>query len=240
MIYVGKAGWSLRKEHQPKFPGEGTHLERYARRLPAVEINSSFRSWHRPSTYSRWASSVPAHFRFSIKVHEDVTHKGDLEDWQPMARLLDDTSELGEKLGAYLVQLPPNHEFERDKAEAFFERLGSAADAGVLCEPRHESWFEEEPDTMLQELNVGRVAADPPSAEGAAAPAGWKDIMYYRLHGSPRMYYESYSEEELAKLAERLRSAAEGHTVWCIFDNTAGGAGTTNALDLWQRVGNEG
>jgi uncharacterized protein YecE (DUF72 family) len=75
MIYVGKAGWSLRKEHQPHFPKEGTHLQRYAQRLPAVEINSSFRNWHRPATYARWADAVPEEFRFAVKVHEDVTHK---------------------------------------------------------------------------------------------------------------------------------------------------------------------
>lgn len=239
MIYVGKAGWSLRKEHQPQFPGEGTHLERYARRLPAVEINSSFRSWHRPSTYSRWASSVPAHFPFSIKVHEQVTHKGDLEDWEPMARFLEDTSELGDKLGAYLVQLPPSHKFDQGRAEAFFERLWSGAEAHVACEPRHASWFEAKPKAMLEELEISLVAADPPAVEGADTPAGWDGFVYHRLHGSPKMYYDSYSDEELRDLADRLQSAAEASTAWCIFDNTARGAGTSNALDLWQQVRGE-
>ena len=49
-IAIGTADWSLRSEHKPQFPSEGTHLERYSRRLNAVEINSSFYRPHRPAT----------------------------------------------------------------------------------------------------------------------------------------------------------------------------------------------
>ncbi len=44
-VYVGTAGWSIPTTHAALFPGDGTHLERYARVLTAVEIDSSF---HRP------------------------------------------------------------------------------------------------------------------------------------------------------------------------------------------------
>ena len=71
---VGCAGWALPKEHAGRFPGGGTHLARYAGRLPAVEINSSFYRPHRPATYARWAASVPEDFRFAVKVPKDATH----------------------------------------------------------------------------------------------------------------------------------------------------------------------
>lgn len=74
-IRVGVAGWSLPKEHADRFPAVGTHLERYAARLPAVEINSSFYKPHRPATYARWAESVPGDFRFSVKVPKVATHE---------------------------------------------------------------------------------------------------------------------------------------------------------------------
>lgn len=237
MLYIGKAGWSLRKEHKPRFPAGETHLHRYARRLPAVEINSSFRNWHRPSTYARWADSVPKEFRFAVKVHQSVTHKGHLEKWEPMERFLNDTQNLGQKLGVYLVQLPPSHAFQKERAASFFKRLRENTGAEVVCEPRHESWFREAPDRVLRELKVGRVAADPPPAAGADKPGGWEDVTYYRLHGSPEMYYDSYSEGELSELADKLRLAADDKPVWCIFDNTARGAGTANALYLWGYLG---
>ncbi len=92
-------------------------------------------------------------------------------------------------------------------------------------------------DDLLRELGVARVAADPARVPEAAEPAGWQGASYYRLHGSPKMYYSAYSEEYLDALAARLRAdAAAGRSVWCIFDNTTLGAATRNALDLRSRL----
>jgi uncharacterized protein YecE (DUF72 family) len=56
-------------------------------------------------------------------------------------------------------------------------------------------------------------------------------MSYYRLHGSPRIYYSAYSPEYLAAIAERIASdAAAGIETWCIFDNTAAFAATGDAL----------
>jgi len=71
---VGCAGWALTKANQAAFPAEGTHLQRYAGRLNAVEINSSFYRPHRLATYEQWAASVPATFRFAVKLPKAITH----------------------------------------------------------------------------------------------------------------------------------------------------------------------
>ncbi|WP_408901606.1 DUF72 domain-containing protein, partial [Pararoseomonas indoligenes] len=73
-VQIGTAGWSIPKQHAGEFDADGSHLERYARRLPAVEINSSFYRPHRPATYERWAASTPESFRFSAKVPRTITH----------------------------------------------------------------------------------------------------------------------------------------------------------------------
>ncbi|HEX3557020.1 MAG TPA: DUF72 domain-containing protein [Thermoanaerobaculia bacterium] len=53
------------------------------------------------------------------------------------------------------------------------------------------------------------------------------------LHGSPKIYYSTYSEEFIAALASRIQADAEtGRQVWCIFDNTTLGAATRNAAEL--------
>ena len=63
------------------------------------------------------------------------------------------------------------------------------------------------------------------------------DVVYVRLHGSPRVYYSSYPQEVLEALAPRLRdAAASGAQVWCVFDNTAGQAAAGNALALQRLV----
>ena len=75
------------------------------------------------------------------------------------------------------------------------------------------------------------MAADPAPHPSAGAPGGWRGLSYYRLHGSPRVYYSAYQAQTLAALKERV--AADGaKAVWCIFDNTASGAAAGNALAL--------
>ena len=107
-IHVGCAGWSIPRQYAEHFPEWGTHLERYAQRFPAVEINSSFYRPHRPATYARWAASVPASFQFAVKVPREISHMRRLRDVaDPLERFLSEVEALGTALGPVLVQLPP-------------------------------------------------------------------------------------------------------------------------------------
>ncbi len=236
-IQVGCAGWSFRKEHAAEFLADGTHLTRYAGRLPAVEINSSFYQPHTPATYTKWAASVPEDFRFAVKAPKEVTHTRRLVNAEDVLdRFLPEATALGEKLGPLLVQLPPSLQFSADVAEAFFTALRERFDGHIVLEPRHPTWFESKAERLITKFRVARVTADPVVVDGASEPGGWDGLVYYRLHGSPRVYYSSYDDAYLEALADRLTQAAKSAVVWCIFDNTAEGAATVNALDVLDRV----
>jgi Protein of unknown function DUF72 len=75
MIWIGCAGWTIPKQHAPLFPPFGSHLERCAQRLTAVEINTSFYWSHRRSTYHRWAAAVPPGVAFAVKAPKMMTHE---------------------------------------------------------------------------------------------------------------------------------------------------------------------
>ena len=108
----------------------------------------------------------------------------------------------------------------------------------VAIEPRHPTWFSDVADAILMDHGVSRVAADPAVVPCAADPGGDPRAAYFRLHGSPKIYYSTYVDDSLARLVERLRARrAAGSETWCIFDNTALGAATLNALDTIQRLG---
>lgn len=235
---VGCAGWPVPTANKAAFPAEGTNLQRYAARFSATEINSSFHRPHRPATYERWAASVPPDFRFSVKIPKTVTHERRLVDTDTILdAFLAEASGLGAKLECLLVQLPPKLEYDAAVAERFFASLRSRYDGPVGLEPRHASWFTGDVDDRLRAHRIARVAADPARVPEAAEPAGWADLVYVRLHGSPDMYYSSYDEAYLDRLAERLREAAtRAHSVWCIFDNTGRGAAAPNALSLLERL----
>jgi uncharacterized protein YecE (DUF72 family) len=237
-IRVGTAGWSLPRATQDRFPPGESHLLRYTRVFNAAEINSTFYRAHRASTLARWAASVPAGFRFSAKMPKAITHEHRLAGSASLVvDFLAQVAPLGEKLACLLVQLPPSLALEPAVARTFLEGLRERFGGEIVLEPRHESWFTAEADRMMKAARVARVAADPPRAKGGLQPGGWHGTAYFRLHGSPRVYFSSYEDAFLDSLATRLRSlAAAGAGCWCIFDNTAHGAAVANALALAQRL----
>jgi uncharacterized protein YecE (DUF72 family) len=232
VIRVGTAGWAIPSRYQEQLAGDGSHLERYARLLNAVEINSSFHRQHRAQTYLRWAGSVPANFRFAVKVPRTLTHDGELA---PLPDVLDQFAEevhgLGRKLAVLLVQLPPKLEFEASVARRFFRELRKRIDVSIACEPRHPSWGSKRADSVLTDCAVARVAADPSPWPGAGEPGGDERLAYFRLHGQPRKYYSDYDQEQLESLWRHAAAARRtASQVWCIFDNTAHGHALGNAL----------
>jgi uncharacterized protein YecE (DUF72 family) len=236
-LRIGTAGWSVPSLYLDQVPPGGSHLERYARRLNAVEINSSFYRPHRRTTYQRWAQCVPGDFRFAVKVPKTITHEAGLADCDALLdRFVDEAAGLGDKLGVLLVQLPPKSALNKRIADRFFRDLRTRIDTDVVLEPRHASWFAPGVDDWLAKRRIARVAADPSRIAGADEPGGWSQLAYYRWHGSPRIYYSDYSAAALAALKRRLKkNRACGFAVWCIFDNTASGAALGNALTLQQQ-----
>ena len=237
-VRIGTAGWSIARDAADRFPAEGSGLERYAARFGAVEINSSFHRPHRASTWERWRDSVPDGFRFSVKVPKRITHELKLVGCEDvLATFFGEAGGLGDKLAVLLVQLPPKLGFEADVVGRFFEMLAAQSPAAIACEPRHASWFTDEVDHLLAGWRVARVAADPVRCEGADVPGGWRGLSYWRLHGSPVMYRSSYADR-IDDYASALRAESEtGHDSWCVFDNTASSAATSDALSLADALG---
>ena len=229
---IGTAGWSVPTTLTEAFPPSPSHLARYAGRFNAVEINSSFYRPHRPQTYARWAATVPEGFRFAVKLPRTITHDARLDrGGGVLDTFLAEAGSLGARLGPLLVQLPPSLAFDAEVARRFFTALRDCFAGAVVCEPRHRTWFRAEADALLIAHGIARAAADPALVPEAGVPGGAMDLVYVRLHGSPKMYYSAYPAAYPATLAERL-AAFPAREVWCVFDNTAEGSAAVNALAL--------
>lgn len=227
---VGCAGWSIPRETTTNFSEEGSQLLRYSSVFGAVEINSSFYRNHQPSTYTRWAATVPDAFRFCVKLPRLISHQLRLSSIeQALAQFVGEAGALGDKLGCVLVQFPPSGLFVASVANQFFVLMRQNFSCMVACEARHPSWFGSEATAMLQAHAITRVQADPPRGQSKDFAPTTQD-RYMRLHGSPKVYYSSYSEAFLTALGTQL--SCEKHLTWVIFDNTASGAAIHNALSL--------
>ena len=231
-IHIGCAGWTIPKAYNEYFPATGSHLERYASRFNAVEIDSSFYRSNKPSTYQRWAEAVPDYFRFAVKIPKQITHVSRLQDINLIKRFLEEVSGLGDKLGPFLVQLPPSLSFDEEIAKTFCAEFRRLFKVKVFCEPHHNSWFTAQADELLARFLVARVAADPAPTPSGGKPGGWNGLAYFRLHGSPKKYYSAYTYEQLKSIAKSVKEPAGSAETWCIFDNTAAGAAIPNSLAL--------
>ena len=241
---IGTAGWSIPRSEAAAFPGEGQHLQRYARILDGAEIDTSFYRSHRAEVYERWAALTPRHFRFAVKMPRTITHEQRLRRArEPLRRFLSEVAGLGDRLGVLLVQLPPSLAYEARPVRRFCDLLveEGVAPGQVVVEPRHASWFTAGADRALVSMRLSRAAADPALCAAAAQPGGWLGEagdgrgapLYYRWHGSPRMYWSSYESEWLQARAREIRQRWPARAdLWCIFDNTAGGAALANALSM--------
>lgn len=238
IIRTGIAGWSIGSALAAQFPGSGSHLSRYAARLNAAEINSSFHRPHRRATYEKWAASARPDFRFAVKLPKTITHEQRLVDCGDLlARFAEESGGLGEKRGPILAQLPPSFAFSGDVASGFLTVFETIVGGPMVLEPRHASWFEPEAEALLVHHRVARVAADPALHRGGGEPGGWPGIAYFRLHGAPRVYWSSYAADAIKAQARRVEAlVSRGVEVWTIYDNTASGAALANALELDDRL----
>jgi uncharacterized protein YecE (DUF72 family) len=224
LTIIATAAWSIPKKVADRFAVEGSALKRYASVFDGVEINSTFYSRHKTSTLARWAESVPNGFLFAVKVPKEITHTRAMKDIaQPFGTFLEDIAPLGEKRGPLLCQLPPSLAFDVDEFDTAFKIMRNADDAPIVIEVRHKSWASAEARDMLKSYGIDRVLADP----ALVWPAEDFDMppKYVRLHGKPKIYYSSYTDDEIRSFSELL--APDG---WCVFDNTASGAAIENAL----------
>ena len=72
---------------------------------------------------------------------------------------------------------------------------------------------------------MDRVLADPEQVwplEDFITPP--RDV---RLHGKPKIYYSSYTDDEITSFSKLLAPNS-----WCVFDNTASGVAIENALTM--------
>ena len=143
MIWIGTSGFSY-KEWRPAFYpadlSEKKFLPFYASRLNSVEINSTFYRLPGAPLLRTWAKSTPASFRFSLKAHQNITHRKRLKlPNGVLKRFLAAATALGKRLGPLLFQLPPNFKRDDERLETFLSSLPR----GMLStlEFRHDSWF---------------------------------------------------------------------------------------------------
>jgi uncharacterized protein YecE (DUF72 family) len=205
--------------------------------MRTVEINGSFYSLQRPSSYQRWYEETPDDFLFAVKGGRFLTHNKKLRECAPpLANFFaSGVLALEEKLGPILWQLPPQLPFDAQRLEDFFGILprttASAAELGrahdhrlkhgvyldvrvdqplrYALEVRHPSYADPAFVALARKHDIALVVADT-AGKWPYLEDVTSDFVYARLHGDKKLYVSGYSRESLDGWADRITAWRDG------------------------------
>jgi uncharacterized protein YecE (DUF72 family) len=237
---IGISGWRYagwRGKFYPEKLPQKRELAYAAARFNSIELNGSFYSLQRPSSYARWRDDVPDDFVFAVKGGRYITHMLKLRDVQtPLANFFaSGLFELGEKLGPILWQFPPQFGFNPERLQAFFDLLprdGAAASklarrhdkrvtgrARLTIDPsvefrhamevRHRSFVDPAFIALLRRNDVALVVADT-ARRWPLMEDVTADFVYVRLHGDKELYVSGYTPKAIDSWAKKIEAWQRG------------------------------
>jgi uncharacterized protein YecE (DUF72 family) len=240
-IRVGISGWSYtpwRGNFYPRGLPQRLELAYASRRMTAIEVNGTFYSLQRPSSFEAWRRETPTGFVFAVKGGRYVTHMLKLKsvEWAMANFWASGVLALKEKLGPILWQFPPQLPFDAGRVEAFLELLPRDTEALARAARGHEAWMEGRTVTeadalrpvrhavefrhesfmtprfaeLLRAHGVAMVAADV-AGKFPTAEDVTAPFVYVRLHGSRALYSSGYSPRELDAWAAKVEARRDGN-----------------------------
>lgn len=231
-LYVGTSGWQY-KHWKGRFYPENLKasdwLFHYSSFFRTVEVNNTFYRLPESSAFKRWAESTPQDFTFAVKASRYLTHVKRLKDCaEPVSRLMERASELRDKLGPVLLQLPPTL---RPDVAALDDTLSSFPPGQkVALEFRHPGWNTDRVRLTLEKHGAALCLADRGSRP--VSPL-WRtaDWTYLRLHFGAGRPVSCYGRSALSQWARRLAEEwGPDRAVYVYFNNDGWGCAVRDAI----------
>ena len=242
-LRIGISGWRYgpwRGTFYPRGLPARLELAYAAHQVCTVEINGTFYSLQRPSSFAAWRDQTPGGFIFSVKAPRFITHMRRLLDIDiPAANFYaSGVLALREKLGPFLWQFPETMRWDPARFEPFLTALprstGAMARLARKCdsrmqgrsvlqadadrplrhalEVRHPSFACAEFVDMLRHHNVALVTADT-AGKWPLLEDQTADFAYARLHGDKVLYRSGYTAPALDEWARRITAWSRGRTL---------------------------
>lgn len=267
-VRIGISGWRYEPWRGVFYPPGLPHkreLEFASRQMRSIEINGSFYSLQRPSSYVCWRDETPDDFVFAVKGGRFITHNKKLKDCdQPIANFFaSGVLALEKKLGPILWQLPPQLSFMPERIECFLAQLPKTTAAAAeiarrhdarikhgayldvendlpmrhAMEVRHETFHDPAFAKLLAKYDVAMVIADT-AGKWPFIEEVTADFVYVRLHGDKKLYVSGYGSASLDAWAEKIRAwTKRKKDVYVYFDNDVKVRAPFDAMNLAARLG---
>jgi uncharacterized protein YecE (DUF72 family) len=213
ILHLGTIGWSYnfwKGNFYPKKTASKDYLAYYSQQFNTVEVDNTFYRIPTQPTVINWKQQTPQNFLFSLKFPQLITHIRMLKDCQYETDIfLKTISLLGEKLGALLLQFPPNFSAEHlPDLEVYLQKLPKQH--RYVVEVRNKSWLTPEFFSILRANRVALAWADSPLMVQIKEVTA--DFLYVRWEGDRKKVngtlgkIEADKEEDLKVEAAKIES----------------------------------
>jgi uncharacterized protein YecE (DUF72 family) len=215
-IRAGIGGWTYEPWDETFYPADlpkKNQLNYASRHVTAIEINGTFYRLQKPAVFAKWRDDAPDDFVFSIKAPRYLTYR------KVLSTAIDSTpkflgsglSELQQKLGPILWQLPPSLHFDAEDIGQFLQALPSELDGLPLrhvLEVRHKTFMDPAYVELAKKHSVATVFAHTDEFPNLADVTA--DFVYARLRKAIATEPTGYSEADLQAWSERAQLWAAG------------------------------
>lgn len=229
-IYIGCAGWDYKDwigTFYPKLLESHKRLNFYTKYFNIIETNNTFYSLPKISTVQNWSEQVPADFKFTVKIWQEITHNfknTNIED--SVSQFFYRLSPLKEKVIAYLLQFPPWFKY----TEKFLHQLKYLISElpsknRYVIELRDNSWFIENLlDDLIKSSNIILGTTYMPGIKAYYMPK--QNSYYVRLIGDRELTVfnriQRDQKEQLSNLINKISALKESpniHEIFIIINN---------------------
>jgi uncharacterized protein YecE (DUF72 family) len=235
-IRIGTSGYSFDDwvgSFYPVATPKGKRLDYYVHHFPCVEINSTYYRIPHPAVMARIEEKTPEGFEFTVKAHQDMTHKSsrDPGTYVDFLKCLEPLREAG-KFDGVVLQFPYGFQnVEKNRGHLAFLR-DHLPEMNLWAEFRHDTWDRPEVYQFLEDVGMGFIAVDEPRIPGLFPPVArvTNDVAYVRFHGrnaanwwgrgNTDRYDWDYTTDELSGWLDKIREmASRAKKTYLFFNN---------------------
>ena len=214
-IRVGIGGWTYEPWRGVFYPADlpqKRELEFASRHLTSIEINGTYYSSFKPTSWIKWREETPPGFVFSVKASRFCTNRKKLADAkESVAKFFaQGIHELRERLGPINWQFATTKKFEADDMGAFLDLLPRELHGTRLrhaLEVRHESFRSKAFYELAHRHNAAIVFAD--SDDYPLIDERTADFAYARLMRTQEETETGYDARALDGWAKKARAWAK-------------------------------
>lgn len=257
-ILIGTSGYSYDDWVGPFYPpgtAKRDFLAYYASHFPFTELNFSYYRQPSAQTAEGMVARTPEGFRFSVKMHQSVTHERS-ESWRQEAHIFKEGVEpfrAHGRLAGVLLQFPFSFHYRPENRRYLAQVCEELTSLPLFVEFRNVEWQKPRVYEGLAERGVGLVVVDAPELKGLPEPEvlATAQAAYLRFHGRNRgswwtgdnvtRYDYRYSTEELAQWVAPVRALAEKTRLLLVaFNNHPNANAAFNADELRRMLAEQG